>query len=195
MKIIEKTILGILLVGIIALGSIFVSAVISDRSSSESVETQTHQLTAKEARAIALESVNTQVVGSITDVETEFSKGRTLYAIEFTKDGIETDVKIDAESGQIISIENDRDEVESEEEDSVSISEISDLGSRITEEDAKAIALQAVSGTITDIEIEREQGYIVYAVELDTSEGETDVKIDMETGKIIKIERDSEDED
>ena len=59
----------------------------------------------------------------------------------------------------------------------------------VTEEQAKEIALEAVPGEVTDVEVERKSGQIVYVVEVDADSGpETDVIIDMNDGHVIDIE-------
>ena len=65
----------------------------------------------------------------------------------------------------------------------------------ISEQQAKEVALNAVNGKITDIEVEKINKIIVYSVEIDANGDEIDVKIEVLTGKILKIERDSEDEE
>ena len=65
---------------------------------------------------------------------------------------------------------------------------------KITEEDAKGIAISAVDigtvGGITDVELENENGNVVYAVEFTKNGVETDVKIDAGNGKVLAIESD-----
>ena len=84
-------------------------------------------------------------------------------------------------------------------EEELSPEEISRSGKTITEEQAISIAKNAVStssaGKMTDVELEKEQGILVYAVEFTKNGIETDVKIDAKTGKIVKIESDLDEED
>lgn len=66
---------------------------------------------------------------------------------------------------------------------------------RITLEDAKHIALNHVeNGVITEAEVERERGHVVYEIEVKTNEFEHELKINQE-GKIIKEEREKRDDD
>jgi uncharacterized membrane protein YkoI len=61
--------------------------------------------------------------------------------------------------------------------------------SSITEEKAKEIALKRTPGKVTDIDIERKYGQEAWVVEIDPTSGpETDVIIDMQTGKVLGIE-------
>jgi len=61
----------------------------------------------------------------------------------------------------------------------------------ISEEKAKEIALQAVPGDVMDVSIEKKLGANRYVVEVIAKEdgSETDVIIDMETGKILATEK------
>lgn len=57
---------------------------------------------------------------------------------------------------------------------------------KITEEQAKKIALERIPGKVTDVAIEKKGGKNVYVIEIQSPEqGEKDVFVDIETGKII----------
>ena len=61
-------------------------------------------------------------------------------------------------------------------------------GAKITQEQAKKIALERIPGEVTEVTIERKKGKEVYVIEIQTSKGETDVFVDMESGKIVGTE-------
>jgi uncharacterized membrane protein YkoI len=57
---------------------------------------------------------------------------------------------------------------------------------KITEEQAKKIALERIPGKVTDVAIEKKGGKNVYVIEIQSPEqGEKDVFVDIETGKIV----------
>ena len=57
---------------------------------------------------------------------------------------------------------------------------------KITQEQAKKIALERIPGEVTDVVIEKKRGKNVYVIEIQSPEqGEKDVFVDIETGKII----------
>jgi uncharacterized membrane protein YkoI len=57
---------------------------------------------------------------------------------------------------------------------------------KITKEQATKIALERIPGQVTDVAIEKKRGKNVYVIEIQSPEqGEKDVFIDMETGKIV----------
>jgi len=129
-----KILITILLVASLLVGTFFVSAEItgnnpikdyissirvvdtSDNVPEVSEAEESTQLTSlatiteEQAKKIAIGSVDSTLVGELTDVELENEDGNVVYAIEFTKDGIETDVKIDAGNGKVLKIESDNDE-------------------------------------------------------------------------------------
>ena len=65
----------------------------------------------------------------------------------------------------------------------------------ITAEKAAEIAVNEVNGTVEEIEQELEHGRMEYKVELNTSTGEAEVRIDAETGKVVRVEHDDDDKD
>jgi uncharacterized membrane protein YkoI len=63
----------------------------------------------------------------------------------------------------------------------------------ITAQKAEEIAIAAINGTVQKIEQEFEHGRMEYKVELNTNTGEAEVRIDAETGKVVRIEQDDKD--
>jgi uncharacterized membrane protein YkoI len=65
---------------------------------------------------------------------------------------------------------------------------------RITPEQASAAALAQVPGTVKQVELENEDGNVVYGVEIKTASGESDVKVDAGDGRVLHVEKDGEDD-
>ena len=63
---------------------------------------------------------------------------------------------------------------------------------RITPEQASAAALAQVPGTVKKVELENEDGNVVYDIEIKTANGESDVKIDAGDGRVLQVEKDGE---
>ena len=63
---------------------------------------------------------------------------------------------------------------------------------RITSEQAQAAALAQVPGTVKKVELENEDGNLVYGVEIKTANGESDVKVDAGDGRVLHVEKDGE---
>jgi uncharacterized membrane protein YkoI len=66
---------------------------------------------------------------------------------------------------------------------------------RITPEQASAAALAQVPGTVKKVELENEDGNVVYGVEIKTADGESDVKVDAGDGRVLHVEKGDEDDD
>ena len=65
----------------------------------------------------------------------------------------------------------------------------------ITSEQAADIAVKTVNGTVTEIEKELEHGRWQYKVELRTNSGEAEIRIDAETGEVVRLDDDSKSDD
>ena len=65
------------------------------------------------------------------------------------------------------------------------------IGARISVQDARAAALVAVPGaTVTDADLDEEDGFLVYEVELNHHRDAFDVVVDAGTGDVLCTERD-----
>lgn len=62
----------------------------------------------------------------------------------------------------------------------------------ITAEEAKAAALAAVPGQVVEVELDNENGSVVYSVEIDTGSGVVDVKVDAGNADILHQENDND---
>jgi uncharacterized membrane protein YkoI len=71
------------------------------------------------------------------------------------------------------------------------IEAVAEINGKISKEQASQSALQAVPGQVTDVTIERKLGKTVYVIEVIADKGgdETDVLVDMDSGKVLGIER------
>lgn len=63
---------------------------------------------------------------------------------------------------------------------------------RITPEQAKAAALAKFNGTVSKVELENEDGNVVYGVEIQTADGDRDVKVDAGSGQVLHSESSAE---
>jgi len=64
----------------------------------------------------------------------------------------------------------------------------------ISSDEAIAIAENATGGKALSVELNNEDGYLVWGVQIENADGLWDVKVDAGTGEILKIESDNEDE-
>lgn len=61
---------------------------------------------------------------------------------------------------------------------------------RINSEAAIQIALQRVPGQVIKVELDFENGRLVYEIDIRTTAGIYEVHVDAVTGRILKVERD-----
>ena len=151
---------------------------------------------AKQAKITQDEAINAaleKVPGTVEEVELEDEKGTIVYEIELVStDGTEHEVKVDAQTGEVLKVEADDDE---NEEDAQNQAELAKQA-KITEDEAINAALEKVPGTVNEIELEVENGTVVYEIEVLSTDGtEQEVKVDAQTGEVLKVEADDENEE
>lgn len=66
---------------------------------------------------------------------------------------------------------------------------------KITPEQATSAALAQVSGTVKKVELENEDGNVVYGIEIQNADGGHDVKVDAGNGKVLQVEKGEENDD
>jgi len=182
----KKYIISALAVGIIAGGGYtFVNADIQDSESQAELAKQA-KITEQEATKIALE----KVPGTVDEVELENEDGLIVYEFEIVgEDGSEQDIEVDAKTGEIVKVEADDDE-----NDDVSQAELAKQA-KITKEEASEKALEQVPGTVTEVELDDENGLVVYDVEINAEDGtQQSVEVDAKTGKIVNVELEDDDD-
>ena len=201
----NKVLIPALAAAILAGGgfSIAHAAVPQDKPTTEVAEendTQEQAELAKQAKITEEEATKTaleKVPGTVNEVELEDEDGTIVYGIEVVStDGTQQDVKVDAQTGKIVKVEADDEENgeenDEEENDTQSQAELAKQA-KITEEEATKTALEKVPGTVNEVELEDENGTIVYGIEVVSTDGtQQDVKVDAQTGKIVKVEADDE---
>ena len=63
---------------------------------------------------------------------------------------------------------------------------------KITKEQAKTIATSKFSGIVNKVELDNENGNVVYSIEITKNSKQIDVKVDAGNGKILKVESGTE---
>jgi len=126
-------------------------------------------------------SIQKQKTGDLIKLEKLNVDGKAVYEFELRDaNGFEWEFMCEVNSGKVF-------ETESE------VSSVNSLAfkskMRVTEEDAKAIALKAYPGVIEEVEYEiEENGDASYEFDIVNSKGvETKVEVDAATGKIIEV--------
>jgi peptidase propeptide and ypeb domain protein len=110
----------------------------------------------------------------------DVKNGATFYKIESFKDSIKQEIKIDANSGQIVKMENKN----KKHILPIEAVDFSKFTLSIDEAVAKALALEA-GWSLDGAELDNKNGLWVYEIELDRGIGEKKVIINAQTGEII----------
>ncbi|MHB8928346.1 MAG: PepSY domain-containing protein [Bacillota bacterium] len=66
---------------------------------------------------------------------------------------------------------------------------------KLSPEQAKAAALAAVPGTVVEVDLDNENGNLVYSVEVKTADGVKELKIDAGNGQVLAQDSQNEDGD
>ncbi len=165
-----------------------------DRNDEEPITVKV-KLSEDEAVAIAAESVDANA--KVIYVELEDENGTIVYSVEMTQNGKKFEVNVDANSGKIIKSGEDVEYEGADEEDNEDGDEPVNVSVKLTQSEAVAIAAASVdSGAkILNVELEDENGVIVYGVEMTLNGKELDIKVDANSGQIVASDDNAEYED
>lgn len=131
--------------------------------------------------------------GTVGRVEQEMEDGRIVWKVRIiAADGTRTDVRIDAETGNIVRQRTGDVEVRARfDEDVISTS----TDTKISQSRAIEIAKGLASGNVENVELEAEDGRLAWKVRLVAEDGtRTDIRVDANTGDVIRL-RIKEDKD
>jgi uncharacterized membrane protein YkoI len=154
-------------------------------------------VTEEDAVQTALNSVQN---GSLVKVELEDENGIIVYGVEVNDGNQLHDIKVDANTGVILkddigsdADENEKEEAESDENDDAIIN----ANVKVSQEEAVQFATQSVDAAakFVKVELEDENGVIVYGVEFTLNGKDLDVKVDANTGTILATDQDDDQED
>ena len=87
--------------------------------------------------------------------------------------------------------DNDNDDFDNDDSDDKVI--VSD-GKFITEKAAIEIAMKQAKGTVTEIELDEDDGRVIYEIEIKDGKYEYDFDIDAISGEVLKFEKDRDDD-
>jgi len=172
-KVVLKVALGFLAVLILGISSLLVVALMNDEGADSAATVNDQGISRQQAIALA----SSVVEGKVTEVE--FGDG--IYEVEIMDGETEYDIEIDAATGKVIKVEK---------ENELGRRDLEVIKPKISEDQAKKIALSNVEGKVTDLEAKKVNGLYVYEVEIQNNGQEADVRVNMMTGKVEGIERD-----
>ena len=147
-------------------------------------------LTLEEAQEIALKEVE----GKILKANEDKDDGLTYYDFIIITDSEKYEVEIDANSGKVIKLEKDDDYVNTSTNPiDGTVTPVQPANTTITLEEAQRIALDRVGGgylTKTELDYDDDDGIKKYEIEIKNGNKEYEIKINADTGEIIKYEED-----
>lgn len=153
-------------------------------------QTTQSYITIDQAKTAALKAAN----GRVDDVDLERDHGKVYYEVDIEQTNGEVEVHVDALTGKVLSV-LDKDKDDDDHDHSSSNGTVS-THVKITSEQASAIAAKQVSGgRVVKIELDEDDNRYIYEVDLRTTKGEAEVEVDANTGKVLSIDQDFDDED
>ncbi|WP_144699816.1 PepSY domain-containing protein [Fictibacillus phosphorivorans] len=162
--------------GVYVIWSDAVSGEILDMNRTENEQVQEVGITKDEAEKIAAKH------GKVKSAE--INEENKVYLVHVSSEGKTYRLEINSATGTI----NSKNEVES-------VDEPAQPNTKITQDEAKQIALNEVKGTVTDIELDDEDGVIVYEVEIETKTKEAQVIINAFSGEVNSVTMETKDSD
>lgn len=122
--------------------------------------------------------------GTVKEVEFDKDDGRYIYEIEIKNGKREAEFDIDARTGKILKQEIDPE---------VKVEKPKEKKSQfISREKAIQIALGIFSGTVTEVELDEDDGRYVYEIEIERDDQEAEIEIDAVTGKVLEVDIDED---
>jgi len=160
---------------------------IAQENNKESSQTKNHKSSNKKTvidSNRAIEIAKGAFAGRVTELELDEDDGRLIYEIELRTGTEKAEIEIDAYTGEIlvIEIENDNSnkyKFKSQDDQTV-----------IGAEEAITIAKNKFDGRVTELQLDKEDGRLIYEIELISGNKEAELEINAYTGEIISIEID-----
>ncbi|RAH98312.1 hypothetical protein DLJ53_26765 [Acuticoccus sediminis] len=133
--------------------------------------------------AAAIEAAKASVDGGILEAELENEGGEEIWEIDIATGETVQEVKVNAMTGAVIS--TDKKVIEGTWRswfDKDSLTDSQRISGTLIEAVAKAET--EAGGKITSLELDEEDGKLVYELEVDTADGEKDMTLDPATGMV-----------
>ncbi len=132
-------------------------------------------------------AVDTTGLDPILQTELEIKNKRYVYEVELALGDDDADIVIDAENGEVLEIDDD-------------LSKAEKIGNQLGESQNNAISVDKVKEAInqyfetevriTDLDLDRDDGYLLYEVDVVVNGDEYELDIDATNGEIVKVEKD-----
>lgn len=143
-------------------------------------------LTKEEAISIAKQKAS----GTVTEFEFDEDDDVPVYEIDMQDDSYKYEIELHAQTGEWLKFEKETLSKKSKSSPNVAPSATT---TELSESQIVEIAKKKAKGIVTDIEREKDDGRVVYEVEMEDDQFEYEFKIDANTGEIIKFEKEKND--
>jgi len=147
-------------------------------------------LSVAEVEAIAVKSVG----GKVTGIELDRERTGNIYEVEVKSDGVEYDLDIDAKTGKVLRTDIDDYDNDDFGDDNYDEKVNGSDGKFITEKAAIKIAMKQTKGTVTEVEMDEDDGRVIYEIEIEDGKYDYDFDIDAISGEVLKFEKDRDDD-
>ncbi|WP_052091811.1 PepSY domain-containing protein [Paenibacillus sp. FSL H7-0357] len=140
------------------------------------------------AEAYALKSAQ----GRVESIDLKERISGSYYEVEIRHNNQEIDVRVDAYTGKILSV---RKETDDDDDDDNYAAATSQSGTMISAAKAAEAASASAKGTVTEIDLDGDNGSFVYEVEIRNGKVTTEVGVDAYTAKVLYTDVDSDDDE
>ncbi|CAM3851297.1 PepSY domain-containing protein [Alkalicoccus chagannorensis] len=159
----------------------------ADLSELDKSPAEQEQITAEEAA----EAAKTKAEDALDEAELEVDHGRLVYEVELEARGEAHELHVDAYTGDVVTaVEDLFESEEADPEPSVSATEEAETqDEQLTGRQAADIALNYIGkGYVDDIDLEWEDGLLVYEIEVEHVDDDVDVYVDAYTGDVLGVD-------
>lgn len=188
----------------ITIGAVAVAAVLGFGIIQSSASQVDPTLSTDEIRNLVAD----QYPGTITELELEEDSNKAIYEVEIVGKDKEYQLTLDGDSGEVLHLnekglsdhskeKSDEGETKGDNKSNNTVEKsLKDV--KVTMKKAEEIALKEFDGTVTDIDLDEDDGLLIYEVEVHNGKKEAEIEIDAVTGKVIVVsieQEDNEDDD
>jgi len=129
-------------------------------------------LSLQEAKEIALKEFQ----GKVIEMELDKDDGRLVYEVEIVDGNQKAEIDLDAMNGDILEVEIERENKSDKMSDVLSIQE------------AKDLALKEFEGKVIEIGLDKDDGRLLYEMELVNQNQKAEIDLDAVIGKVLEME-------
>ncbi|WP_405099198.1 PepSY domain-containing protein [Oceanobacillus sp. FSL H7-0719] len=148
-------------------------------------------LDAKLSREEVKEIIQIEYPGAITEFDLEKENGRIVYDMKIKGENAKYELEVDADTGEVLEVSEENYKHKTNKEEIVKSEHTPE--DILSVKEAEEIAQKEFAGTITEIELDEDDGRYVYEVELREGAQEAEIELDAVTGDILELDIDFED--